>query len=277
MAEVDGEAEGEPLTLEGAAGEYFVARERRLDQRQRAAVQRFVSWCGPSRVLRSISAHEVTRFQEAQGENVTDLASRLQPLKEFFAHAKRREWTTTNLGVHLRLKRSASGARAAAATGEAAAGDEVEMTAAGLTAAQAELTRLKGERPRIVQDIEEAMADKDFRENAPLDAARDAQGHLEARIRDLEYQVGHAAVVDYGQRQDGGKVHLGSSVTVTNLVSGKGVRYTLVGQNEVDASAGLISVASPVGQAFVGRSPGDVVEVTAPAGTIQFRVDSVEG
>ncbi len=269
------ESETVAITLESAANEYFSENAKKLDQRQRVAVTRFVSWCGPTRVISDISAHEMALFQEAQGENVAGLADRLMPVKAFFAHAKKRKWTENNMGVHLRVKK----ARVSGATKmmSGAQIEAVEMTSEGLIVTKAELDRLRAERPAITKDLELAMADKDFRENAPLDAARDAQAHLEARIRDLEHQVAHAVVSDASADIAAGVVHLGSTVEVTNLVTDRTVRYTLVGQNEVDAAAGRISVASPVGQALVGQGAGKVVSVSAPSGKIEFRIEAVEG
>lgn len=276
VIEDDGAQESEFLTLERAVSAYFEVTAAKLKQAERVAVTRFVSWYGPTRHLAEITAHEMTLFQEAVGENAADLAERLMPVKAFFAHAKKRSWTATNLGVHLRVKKSAM--RKEEAVREDASGeDAVEMTPEGLQTAQRELDRLKAERPRVQEDLATAMADKDFRENAPLDAARDQQAMLEARIRDLEHQIGHAVVVQPHDAERAGVIHLGSAVQLHNLESDQPVEYTLVSQNEVDAAAGRISVASPVGQALVGRAVGDEVQVTAPSGTIRFRVESIEG
>ena len=100
---------------------------------------------------------------------------------------------------------------------------------------------------------------------------------LEARIRDVEYQIAHAVVVQPHGAKEAGIVHLGSSVNLFNLETDRAVEYTLVSQNEVDAAAGRISSASPVGQALMGRAVGDEVQVTTPSGTIRFRVESIEG
>lgn len=275
MADI--EADTLALTLERAAMDYFTANAKKLDQNQRVAVTRFVSWCGPTRQIAQISAHEMSLFQEAQGENVADLSQRLLPIKAFFAHAKKRKWTETNLGVHLRVKKQKNKGADLLVGKSVSDPDAIEMTAAGLDATKAELERLRAERPEISKQIGLAMEDKDFRENAPLDAARDVQAHAEARIRELEHQVAAAVVIDPSMRAQTGVAHLGSMVTVTNLVSDQVVSYTLVGQNEVDAASGHISIASPVGQALVGQRPGDMVDVTAPSGTIRFRIESIEG
>ncbi len=265
----------EILTLERAVSAYFDQNRKKLSQHERVAVTRFVSWYGPARAVEEISAHEMTLFQEAVGENAADLAERLMPVKAFFAHAKKRSWTGTNLGVHLRVKKAALKREVEAE--DASREELIEMTAEGLEAAKVELDGLIAQRPKIQEDLALAMADKDFRENAPLDAARDAQAMLEARIRDLEHQISHAVVVTPQQQTDVLQVHLGSLVRLTSLESGRVVEYTLVSQNEVDASAGRISAASPVGQALLGCGIGDEVEVTAPSGTRRFRVDSIEG
>ena len=277
---IDASSEAPPapiaFTLERAATLYFGANAKKLDHQQRVAITRFVSWAGNDRQLTDISAHQMTLFQDAQGGNVADLADRLMPVKAFLAYAKKKEWVGANLGVHLRVKPIRRTTHSAGAVTESAE-ETVEMTVEGLELARNELDRLRAERPSIAKKLEEAMADKDFRENAPLDAARDEQAHLEGRIRELEHQVAHARVSDANGSAKDGRAHLGSSVRATNLVSNKTVEYTLVGQNEVDAASGRISIASPVGRALVGTAVGDEVEVQAPSGTIRFHVETVSG
>ena len=261
-----------PETLEEAATFYLKVEAESVNQLARVEITRFTSWYGSDRPIVSMTGHQVTQYQEALG-STADVADRLPPVKEFLAFAKKKEWTETNLGAHLRVKRTKKVAVEGDAVPEAMT--VVEMTPEGLAQAEDELEKLQAQRPDIQKALELAMADKDFRENAPLDAARDAQGHLEGRIQQLEYDIRHASVEAAGGGGD--RAHLGSIVTATNLVSGVTVDYTLVGQNEVDAAAGKISVASPVGQAFVGRGPGEEVEVTIPAGTVRFRIDAVAG
>ena len=261
--------ENVPGSLDEAASFYLEAESKAVDQRARVEITRFTSWYGSDRRIDAMTGHQVTLYQEALG-STADVGERLPAVKEFLAYAKKQKWTETNLGAHLRVKRTKK------ATVEGVPEVEVvEMTPEGLATAKEELEKLQEQRPTIQKALELAMADKDFRENAPLDAARDAQGLLEARIRQVEYDVRHARVPATDGR--GGRAHLGSNVKATNLVSGGTVDYTLVGRNEVDASAGKISVASPVGQAFVGRSPGDEVDVTIPSGSVRFRIDAVAG
>ena len=266
------------LTLEGAAAAYLAAAGSALERRAHVELARFVSWYGAHRPLGGLTAHEVAQYQDVHGVNSTDLSERLLPIKAFLAHAKKAGWTESNLGVHLRVKKAPDGKKAGdAAAASGAASDRIAMTSAGLEATKAELARLVTQRADHAAAVGQAMADKDFRENAPLDAARDAQAHHEARIRHLEHQVHKAVVVTPETRGSRERAHVGSRVTLINLVSHQSVQYTLVGPNEVDAAAGKISVASPVGQAILGGCVGSEIEAAAPSGVIRFRIERVEG
>jgi transcription elongation factor GreA len=120
-----------------------------------------------------------------------------------------------------------------------------------------------------------AAADKDFSENAPLDAAREQYGHLEGRIRELEEALKSATVIDEKQKVIL-KVGIGDSVALRDLVSGEELRYVIVNPREVDPTRGKISSASPIGKAIIGRGQGEVVEVEAPAGRLHYQIERVE-
>ena len=129
--------------------------------------------------------------------------------------------------------------------------------------------------PEIAEDLRAAMADKDFRENAPLDAARDQQAHLEARIHLIEDQLRHAVIID--PETKGGRANVGSTVKVLNLDVDREQTFQLVSPSEVDPQGGKISVESPVGNAVINHIPGDEVLVKAPSGPVRLRVLDVEG
>ena len=114
------------------------------------------------------------------------------------------------------------------------------------------------------------MADKDFRENAPLDAARDSQAHLEARIRDIEARLRHAVIIDRSQKR--GRANVGSTIKLLNVASEKEQTFHLVSPNEVDPSKGKISVESPVGHAVINRGAGEEIFVNAPSGRLHFKL-----
>jgi transcription elongation factor GreA len=151
------------------------------------------------------------------------------------------------------------------------------LTPEGHAALLAELEALKAQRPKIAEQLRLARADKDFRENAPLDAARDAQGHLEARIREVESILHKAVIIDGGGAgSQQATVQLGTTVLVRDLDAGKESQYTLVNPSEASPREGKLSAASPVGRALLDKTVGEEVEVQVPAGTMRLRVERIE-
>ena len=127
------------------------------------------------------------------------------------------------------------------------------------------------ERARIADAIAEARAQGDLSENAEYDAAKEAQGHLEARIAQLENTIAHARLVDESQI-DANKAYILSKVRVKNLKTDAEQVYTLVSAEEADITEGKISVTSPVGKGILGREVGDVIDIKVPAGKVQFEI-----
>ncbi|MDR3716951.1 MAG: transcription elongation factor GreA [Puia sp.] len=138
-----------------------------------------------------------------------------------------------------------------------------------------ELQRLKAvERPAASKAIAEAREKGDLRENAEYDAAKEAQGLLEAKINQLEGELVNARVIDEGTI-DTSKVSILTKVTVTNLSNKKQVTYHLVSEKEADLKVGKISVTSPIGKGLLGKQVGEVAEVQVPAGRLQFKVENI--
>lgn len=145
-------------------------------------------------------------------------------------------------------------------------------TKEGLQNLKDELHQLKAvERPRISQQIAEARDKGDLSENAEYDAAKEAQGLLEAKISKLENTLANARLIDDSQIDDS-KVYILSTVTLKNQKNGAVVTYTLVAENEANLAAKKISVDSPIGKGLLGKAVGEVAEVTVPAGVIPFEV-----
>jgi transcription elongation factor GreA len=144
---------------------------------------------------------------------------------------------------------------------------KVPMTDRGVARLREELTRLKAvERPRISQAIGEARAHGDLRENAEYHAAKEQQGLVEARIRDLEYKLSHVDIIDVHALNAGGRVVFGATVELYCASEDAQLRYQIVGEEEADISAGRISIASPIARALIGKSEGDEIRVRAPGG-----------
>ena len=149
------------------------------------------------------------------------------------------------------------------------------VTIEGLAHLEQQVEELKGRRPEMAEALRTAMQDKDFRENAPLDAARDEQAHLEARIREIEDQLRRAVIID--EETKGGRANVGSHVTVRSLESNGEQNFQLVSPSEVDPSSGKISIESPFGSAVMDHAVGDEVTVDAPSGKVRFEVIEVVG
>ena len=257
------------VTVDEAAERYFESLSARAAQGARPAVKRFVQWLGPDRKVASLTSVDVERFAEESAGRGGSQGRNIEPVRPFLAHLKNAGLTKTNLSTAIKVKRSEG------ETSAASAADRVEMTRAGYEGLQRELEALVGQRPQIAEALRQAMADKDFRENAPLDAARDQQAHVEAQIRRIEGILKKAVIVDAGANA-AGTAHVGSVVKVVNLDSNVEMRYQLVSPNEVNPREGKISVASPVGKALLERAPGDEVSVSVPAGTQRLRVLAVD-
>ncbi len=130
-------------------------------------------------------------------------------------------------------------------------------------------------RKDIARQINEARSHGDLSENAEYDAAKEAQGKMEARISELEEIISKSRVLD-DKNIDNSKVYVLSTVTIFNRKSRKQTKYTLVSKDEADFNKGKISVDSPIGKALMGRELGDVVKVKVPAGTLELEVRNIE-
>lgn len=148
----------------------------------------------------------------------------------------------------------------------------VYLTEEGLEKLKKELRFLKfKERPRIAKSIQEAREKGDLSENAEYDAAKEAQGHLEARIAKMELTISNARLVDEKQ-VDSSKAYILSNVRVKNHKTGSEQTYKLVSAQEADLREGKISVKSPIGKGLLGKEVGDVVEVEVPAGSVKLEI-----
>lgn len=154
---------------------------------------------------------------------------------------------------------------------------KVPMTVRGHELLQAELKELKSvDRPNVIQAIAEARAHGDLKENAEYHAAKEQQGFIEGRIKELEGKLSHLQVIDVTAIDAKGKVVFGSTVEMIDEDSGDETEYRIVGEDEADIKGGLISYTSPIARALIGKSEGDVVEVNTPGGAKSFEIVEVK-
>jgi transcription elongation factor GreA len=148
------------------------------------------------------------------------------------------------------------------------------MTPRGHARLKDELREAKAERPRLSQTILEAREQGDLSENAEYHAAKERQGFLEARIRDLEAKIGQAEVIDPA-KLSGDRVVFGATVELEDVESGETIKYSIVGEDESDVKQGLISIASPVARALLTHSVGEEVRVKVPGGVRTYEIINV--
>ncbi len=147
------------------------------------------------------------------------------------------------------------------------------ITAKGAQRLREQLKILKTvDRPRISKAIAEARAHGDLSENAEYHAAREQQSFLEGRIAAIENALAHAQIIDINSVNSDGKVVFGATIDLINLASDEEVTYQIVGEMEADIAQCLISITSPIARAMIGRQEGDVVEVNAPGGVIEYEI-----
>jgi transcription elongation factor GreA len=152
----------------------------------------------------------------------------------------------------------------------------IPITKRGAEKLKAELHSLKTvQRPAVISAIAEARAQGDLSENAEYDAAKDRQGFIEGRIRELESKLAAAQVIDPSALDAGGKVVFGATVDLEEEDSGDKVRYQIVGEDEADLKEGLINISSPIARALIGKEEGDTAEVQAPGGIKRYEIVAV--
>jgi transcription elongation factor GreA len=154
-------------------------------------------------------------------------------------------------------------------------GDKVPMTPGGAQKLKDELARLKEERPKISREIGIAREHGDLSENAEYHAAKERQGLVEARIKDIEDKLSRAEVID-PTKLSGDRVRFGATVMLTNLDTDEETKYQIVGADEADINQGLISVSAPLARALIGKSIGDEVVVQLPAGTRRYEIGNID-
>jgi len=269
MADGDSQVPG----LGEAAGRFLTKLSPKERETSQQEVYRFVRWYGWERTFAGLTAPEVANYAERLSLSDTDYVKKLELIRAFLFYAKKEGWSKTNLAIHLRTKKAKSGIQA---SGRRGLPDTVSLTQQGYAKLEAELAELKDKRHQVIDEMRRAAADKDFRENAPLDAAKEQRGHLEGRIRELEGTLKAAAVIEE-EKKATLRTRIGTNIVLCDMASGEELYYTIVHPKEVDPTRGKISSASPIGRAVIGRGEGEMVEVTVPVGKLRYQIKQVQG
>ena len=238
-------------------------------------ISRFISWFGRDRKINDLSPAQVADYAQLSAQRGIDSIQKLGPVKTFLGFLKDEGWIETSLAAHLRVPRTR---RTTNGTRRSANDQGATLSQEGYEKLVTQLNSLKEERVSVVADIKRAMEDKDFRENAPLDAAKDRQGIIEARIREIEAGLKGVQILSADSNKRGQqRVAVGTRVTLKDVSSGKQIRYTLVDVREADVSSGKISTVSPVGAALMDRRIGEEISINVPKGTLRYVVQEIGG
>ena len=240
-------------------------------------MNRFIRWYGTEKKTSSLTPLEVSRYAESNAASATDPSARIEPIKEFLNSLYKAGLTENKLSTHLKYRRTGARPSRGSATPKNGNVEVKYLTKEGHGKLKEELQTLVKDRVSVAEELKRAMADKDFRENAPLDAARERQAYLEARIRELqaifkrsEIMLEESAEVSYG------RIKLGSRVSIRDLSTNEILDYTLVSSWETNLRESKISVDSPIGMAIIDRASGEHVEVKAPVGLLRYRIEKVD-
>ena len=251
-----------------AATHYFSSLPSNTAAPIQQEVFKFIRWYGEERPIINLTGQEVANYSEQFGVATTKSTEHLHAVKTFLAFAYKQGVISTNLSAHIRVKKPATRRPPSSSL---KAEDPIMLTQNGYNEMKSKLMWLKEERPKVTEEIKKAAADKDFRENAPLQAAREKQGHIEGQIRDLEETLKKARVLESNDKT-GIKITMGDTVAITDTASGEKINYTIVSSQEANIKQHKISLASPMGQAIFNKEAGDLLEVNAPSGVLTYKI-----
>jgi transcription elongation factor GreA len=259
-------------TLGEAARQFLSTLSAEKREASQPEVFRFARWYGWESPFSEMAPPAVASYAEQLSASDTDYSRKLQIIRSFLAYAKKAGWSHTNLATHMKTKKPKTGTDI---SGGGRLRETVSLTRQRYEEMQAELAGLKKRSRDLIGEIQLAAADKDFRENAPLAAAREERGHVEGRIKELEEALKLAVIIDE-KKEPTHKAGVGDSVVIRDLSSGEETCYMIVDPREVDVIRGKISLASPLGRALIGRNSGETVEISAPAGKIRYEIKRIE-
>lgn len=262
------------LKLGEAAQRYLASVPAAARQSSQQEIYHFVRWYGAERQLSALTAPEVANYAERLSLSDKDYVTKLEQIKTFLLYARKEGWVNSNMSIHLKPRK---GKDKSPLGNKQNVPETVTLTRQGYDELKAELETLKSKRIEAINEIRRAAADKDFRENAPLEAAREQHGQLMGRIKELEETMKSAVVIGIEQhKQSTLKVSLGDRVVLEDLASGEELRYTIVSPTEIAPAQGKISSASPVGRGVMGKRQGETVEVVTPVGKLRYHIKSIE-
>ncbi len=257
----------EQIGLEEAANRYLASIPHEKASEIQQEIFKFIRWFGGDRKINTLQGQEIANYCEQYYAGSVSSTRHLNEVKLFLTYTHKNSLTQSNLAAHIRIKKNIVKNAPVIANKE----EPIVLTIQGYEELQRKLTSLKEQRPKIVEEIRKAALDKDFRENAPLQAAREKQAHIEGQIKDIENTLKRARIIQTGSNQDI-RVSLGDKVTLEDLSTGEITTYRIVGSKEADIKQGKISIVSPMGQALYNQEIGAILKVNAPSTILSYRI-----
>jgi transcription elongation factor GreA len=261
------------MSLGEAVTQFLVSLPSNDKQKAQQELYKFVRWYGEDRLTIELTVPEVSDYSEQLTPSTSGATEKGHPVKAFLTYAYKNGLVKSNLAAHFKIKKTTT--KVTSASSKPQTSKTITLTAEGYASLESELNQLKNERPKIAAELRKAAADKDFRENAPLEAMREYQGNVEARIKELESTIKMAQVME-DKKEERHKISLGDTVILRDLVSGEQLNYKLVDAREANPSSGKVSIVSPIGQALLGHVKGEDIEVIAPAGNMPYKIEDIE-
>jgi transcription elongation factor GreA len=263
---------GEAVTL------YLGKLSAKEQDARQPVIYKFARWYGLDNSFEKLAGPAIGTYAERLDISDLDYQKKFEILRTFFAYAKKAGWSTTNLATHLKAKKSKTAAPSTSTMNnkkQKNQPDVISLTQVRYDEMQEELAVLKKRSQELVKEVQRAAADKDFRENAPLHAAREERGHVEGRIKELEQTLKNSSII-VENKNPTRKSSIGDKVVVCEEGSTEEICYMIVDTREVNVAKGKISFSSPLGKALLGHADGEMVEIVAPAGRIKYEIRRIE-
>ena len=252
--------------LEDATTSFLGSLSQEKRTKAQEQLHKFVQWGGQNSNVSDLTASAVARY------GAQSLVNDVQFIKAFLSYLKKKGLHPHNLSTHLKVRKPSRTTVISVSRGKRSRPSL--LTSSGYSDLSDELEKLKVQRSQVTVELRKAAADKDFRENAPLHAAREKKSYIEGRIQEIENVLKKVHIVDGSAGTT--TVKAGYTVELEEVMSGKQRIFMLVGSKEANPSRGKLSIESPIGKELLNKEIDDTVKVTAPAGTFEYRIKSIK-
>lgn len=259
------------MTLGEVALSYLTSLPPEESQDKQQEVNKFILWYGKERPASKITPREIETYAGWVASSTSDATKKLEPVRDFLTYIKKEKLVKSSLATHLRIKQAST-----KTTPRAKPKQQVALTSEDYANLKAQLATLEADRRNIAEELHRAASDKDFRENAPLQAAREQRDQIESRIREIQSALRTGVLVQEEEPAEDVTVRLGSKVVLHDVASGAKLTYTLVTKNDANPAKSKISIVSPIGKALLNQRQGDLVKVIAPAGELRYQIERIE-